>query len=180
MIRAINPPNIPLIDSRGYIMPDWYRYLVGYKKISDGMTGADVLTTGDASLIYPNSRALGVVDGELTASDAPPDFTLGLADTGPGATSVGDASHVIQIAIDAKGRVVAVDQFELDSDNVAEGATNLFFTQARARESLSGGVGIAYDQGTGAIALDAVPAPDGTYSNPTSLTIQNGIITAIS
>lgn len=38
------------------------------------------------------------------------------------------------------------------TDNVTEGATNLYFTTARARSSVSAGTGISYDNSTGVIA----------------------------
>ena len=41
----------------------------------------------------------------------------------------------------------------VDTDDVAEGSTNEYFSTARARASVSGGTGITYTQGTGVIAL---------------------------
>lgn len=41
---------------------------------------------------------------------------------------------------------------QLNSDSIAEGSTNRFFTTQRARQSLSGGAGINYDPVTGTIA----------------------------
>ena len=43
----------------------------------------------------------------------------------------------------------------LDTDDVSEGATNEYFTQARARQSLSSGTAINYNSTTGEIAVDA-------------------------
>lgn len=43
----------------------------------------------------------------------------------------------------------------LSTDDVAEGVLNDYFTQARARESLSAGNAISYNNGTGEIAVDA-------------------------
>ncbi len=42
----------------------------------------------------------------------------------------------------------------LTTDNLAEGSNNLYFTNARARGSLSGGQGITYNSSTGAISVD--------------------------
>lgn len=49
------------------------------------------------------------------------------------------------------------DSVTLYTDDVDEnaGATNVYFTQARARESLSAGNAISYNNGTGEIAVDA-------------------------
>lgn len=103
-----------------------------------------------------NERVLKVASGELTGTDTGPngDYTLGLADTAITPGDYGDASHLVKITFDAKGRATAAEEFELNSDNVTEGTTNLFFTEARARASLSDGVGIDYNGTTGVIALD--------------------------
>ena len=42
----------------------------------------------------------------------------------------------------------------LTTDNLTEGANNLYFTNARARGSLSGGQGITYNSSTGGISVD--------------------------
>lgn len=103
-----------------------------------------------------NERVLKVEAGELTGTDGGPNgnYTLGLADTAVTAGAYGDASNLVRITFDAKGRATAAEEFELNSDNVTEGSTNLFFTDARARNALSGGTGIDYDASTGSIALD--------------------------
>lgn len=42
-----------------------------------------------------------------------------------------------------------------NTDNLPEGTTNLYYTQARARSAISGGTGITYSSGTGVIANSA-------------------------
>jgi hypothetical protein len=150
----INPPNTPLIDSRGFITPEWYRYLVRAAADVDNLAGASVITVDDERVIFDNSRRLDVAAGELEATDAPPLFTLGLADTAVTAGGYGSASQTIAITVDAKGRLTDVEAFPLNTDNITEGVTNLYFTQARARSSLSSGTGISYNSGTGVIALE--------------------------
>jgi len=46
-----------------------------------------------------------------------------------------------------------VDMTAFDTDDLAEGTSNLYFTDARARSALSGGTGISYNSTTGAISL---------------------------
>jgi hypothetical protein len=46
--------------------------------------------------------------------------------------------------------------FSGNTDIVGEGSSNLYFTQARARASISAGTGIAYTSGTGEIAINLV------------------------
>ncbi len=47
------------------------------------------------------------------------------------------------------------DSITLDTDDISEGVTNEYFTQSRARQSLSAGTAISYNNGTGEIAVDA-------------------------
>tara|TARA_Y100000592_G_scaffold3595_1_gene5191 strand:+ start:5368 stop:6666 length:1299 start_codon:yes stop_codon:yes gene_type:complete len=53
-------------------------------------------------------------------------------------------------AFDNNGQLL----FDLDTDGIQEGSTNQYFTDARARTAISGGNGISYTSGTGAIAAD--------------------------
>ena len=60
---------------------------------------------------------------------------------------------------------------DADTDDVAEGSSNLYFTQARARGALSGGTGISYNNGTGAIAISLARADGiGVSGNTISFT----------
>jgi len=54
----------------------------------------------------------------------------------------------------------------VDSDGIAEGSSNLYFTNARARGAISvSGDGLAYDSGTGAISLTATTSNISEGSN---------------
>jgi len=179
---AINPPNTPMVDDRGFIRPEWYRYLVQQRKQGDNITDSDVLTLGPAQDIYPNSRELAVTANQLTRTLTDEAVTLGLADTTVVATSYGSESKTVSFTVDAKGRLTDAEEFDLNTDNVTEGSTNFFFTDTRARLAISGTVGnIAYDNTTGVIDLEEVPGVAGTYASPTSITVDDyGRITAIS
>jgi len=61
----------------------------------------------------------------------------------------------------------------LTSDVVTEGSTNLYFTTARARQSISAGTGISYNSSTGVITCTIVP---GTVSS-VGLSITGAAIT---
>ena len=41
-----------------------------------------------------------------------------------------------------------------NTDQLAEGSTNLYFTNTRARQAISGGTGISYDSNTGVVSVD--------------------------
>jgi hypothetical protein len=179
MQYAINPPNTPFIDSRGYMRPEWYRFLVQSKAQGDGVTDAGVITTGGDDTVFPNSRTLEVASGELTKTDVAPDLTLGLADAGTAGTD-GSATETIAVTRDAKGRVTSVTVYALESGHVVE-TTNLYYTDGRARAAISGTAPISYNNTTGVISLAASGVTAGTYSPVVSVTVDaTGRITAIS
>lgn len=146
--------------------------------IYDAITKASFLTLGgDPNL--GNERIFAPVAGELLGTDGGigGDYTLGLADTAIVPGDYGDASNLVSITVDQKGRITDIQTFELNSDNVTEGTTNLFFTEARARAALSGGTGIDYNSTSGVIATTGF---SGTVTPVTSITVVNGIVTAVS
>jgi hypothetical protein len=57
----------------------------------------------------------------------------------------------------------------LDTDDVSEGATNEYFTQARARGSFSAGTAINYNSTSGEIAVDASQLDTGDIAEGTNL-----------
>ena len=129
-----------------------------------------------------SERVLTPATGELVGADggAGAAYTLGLADTVVVAGSYGGADKAVSLTVDAKGRLTAASEFPLDSDNVAEGSAHLFFTDARARAAISGGSGIAYAAETGVVALEPSGVTAGTYTSPSSITVDaSGRITAI-
>jgi len=48
----------------------------------------------------------------------------------------------------------------LDTDDIEEGASNLYFTNTRARGAISAGTGISYDSGTGVVSVDSTIATE--------------------
>lgn len=200
----ISPPNEPITKEGANINPSWYRYLVQRKHIEDGVTDAGVLTFDDEAAIFPNGRRLTVGSGELTAEDTGSNYELGLADTAVTPDTYGEPTKLVVLAIDRFGRVTSASEVALESGNVTE-TTKLFFTQARARASVSGSAGISYTVGTGNFVLDQAFARglfndgshidynsgtgvisfdgtgiSGTFSPPLSITVVDGLITAIS
>lgn len=116
---------------------------------------SQVLTLAE-SPVLPEQRILTPsANVTLTDGGAGGPATLDLSDTGIVGATYGSASDTISVTVDAKGRLSAINVFQLDTDNVTEGSVNLYFTNARARSALSGGDGIDYDSGTGNIAVDA-------------------------
>lgn len=115
---AINPPNTPIVTNRGFVTPEWYRYLVQQRKQGDDITDSDVLTLGPAQEIYPNSRALTVAVGEITRTTDETDVELGLADTGVVADEYGSTTRILILGIDAKGRITGAQEVKIDVSDV--------------------------------------------------------------
>ena len=63
----------------------------------------------------------------------------------------------------------------LDTDDIGEGATNLYYTDARSRSALSASGGITYNSSTGAFGLSSIP---NTALANSSITI-NGVATPL-
>lgn len=90
----IPPPNTPLIDSRGRVTPEWYRYLVNLNRTSSdassgevvagsGLSGGGVVasgvtlsvaTGGITSAMLRPSAALSVIGRQFNTSGAPVDI----------------------------------------------------------------------------------------------------------
>lgn len=58
-----------------------------------------------------------------------------------------------------------------DTDDLSEGTTNLYFTNTRARQAVSGGTGISYDNSTGVISVDNTIATKSYADNAVSTAV---------
>jgi len=117
--------------------------------VSDATT--DDLVEGTTNLYFTDERAQDAF-GILVANG-----------TYTGATvTYNDGNNYFDITV--------TDQFlSHDTDDLTEGTTNLYFTQQRARDSVSGGNGITYDSGTGSFSIDdSVVATDTDVSDAVS------------
>jgi len=75
------------------------------------------------------------------------------------------------IVLDEFGHILGVGAITLDTDDIVEGSSNLYYTDARARAALSAGTGISYNSTSGVITNSA---PDQTVV----LTAGTGISTS--
>jgi len=115
-----------------------------------GLSGGT--TSGDATINIDNTVVATLTDTQTLTNKT---LTSPVLNTGiSGSALIDDDSMGTATAttISSSESIKAyVDAVE--TDDVAEGSTNQYFTTARARASVSGGAGITYTEGTGVIAL---------------------------
>jgi hypothetical protein len=114
---------------------------------------SDEISEGSSNLYYTDSRSRSAISLESVAG---PDANLMQYNSSTGEMKVllsdvtGEFTAGAGLSYDGVGEY----SLDADTDDVAEGTSNLYFTDARARGALSGGTGISYTSGTGAIAID--------------------------
>jgi hypothetical protein len=163
---AINPPNAAIVSSDGRPTAEFYRFLAQIQRalgndLIDDIIQSSILTYAPSSVLA-NERVLSGGVG-LTLDIGGVGATMDLDDTAVVPDTYGAADKVVVFTVDAQGRLISASELALNSDNVAEGLANLFFTNTRARSALSGGVGINYNSTTGLIATSVVTS-SGTYT----------------
>jgi len=115
-------------------------------------TGTDDLAEGTTNQYFTTARARNSVSAS-TASGVSYNSTTGTISLG----SIPNSS-LTNSSITINGTAVALGGTRtLDTDAVSEGATNQYFTNARARGAISAGTGITYNSTTGVIATSAIP-----------------------
>lgn len=122
--------------------------------VADSTT--DDLVEGVTNLYFTDQRAIDAVGGSAVSTNTP--NTVVKRD-GNGDFAAGT------ITADLIGNVTGTvsDISNHDTDDLAEGVTNLYFTESRARNSLSAGNGITYTSATGEIEVDTTVIADRNY-----------------
>ena len=112
-----------------------------------GKDNTDEITEGSTNLYFTTSRARNSLSA---GSGVSYNSTTGVisADTSTMATK-----SYVDSAVAGKD----------NTDEITEGSTNLYFTNARARSALSAGTGISYNSTTGAISADTTTVATKTY-----------------
>ena len=136
----------------------------------------DEITEGSTNLYFTNARARGAVS--FTAGSGAYNSTTGVftiptntshltngaafitlsslsAGTGVSYNSTTGAISADTSVMATKAYVDAAILTKDNTDEITEGSTNLYFTNARARSALSGSTGITYTSADGSIAIDS-------------------------
>lgn len=122
--------------------------------VADSTT--DDLTEGVTNLYFTDQRAIDAVGGSAVSTNTPNtvvkrdgngDFAAGVIT----ADLVGDVTGTVS------------DISNHNTDALAEGVTNVYYTDSRARAALSAGNGITYTSSTGEIEVDTTVIADRNY-----------------
>lgn len=120
--------------------------------------------TGGGTIDGSRTFTVGAGTGITVNSDS-----IEITNTGVTANTYGSSLRVPSFSVNAQGQLTSASDFVLDTDNITEGSTNLFFTSARARNSLSGGTGINYVSASGVINLANTSVTSGSYGSATQV-----------
>lgn len=158
-----NPETIKAFENLSFNSEDLAEVITGIQSAA-----VIVLSLSD---LFENERVAST-DGEVQLTDGGPggNLTFGLSDTGVTPGVYGGPAQTVQFSVNAKGRVTLAQAHALVTTNVTEG-TNLYFTDARARAALSSGTGMAYNSGTGVIAVGATLAAYAGGDTPSAFTL---------
>jgi len=122
---------------------------VDYAKTAGKWSSSRTITLGGD--LSGNVSIRGDADVTLTATIAANSVALGTDTTGNYMVNVSAGTGISVSHTQGEGSTATVS-LNATTDNVSEGATNLYFTNARARAALSASTGISYNSTTGAIS----------------------------
>tara|TARA_Y100001973_G_scaffold30122_1_gene45561 strand:+ start:1723 stop:3426 length:1704 start_codon:yes stop_codon:yes gene_type:complete len=113
---------------------------------------SDLVSEGSSNLYFTQARSRSALS---VASVSSPEVQLLTYNSGTGAFSV-PLSSVFSEFSAGTGLSYADGEYSLsaNTDQVSEGSSNLYYTDARARAAMVAGTGISYTSGTGTIAVN--------------------------
>ena len=115
---------------------------------------SDDIEEGSSNLYFTNGRARNAISAgtgiTYNAADGIINVSVNTYDAyGAASTAEGNAASYTDSAINA-----------LDTDDIEEGASNLYYTDTRARGSVNAGNGLSYNSGTGEFSIDTTVTAD--------------------
>ena len=122
----------------------------------------DDLAEGTGNLYFTTQRARNSVSGGTGVTY---NSTTGVISVGQEVETTSDVTFNT-VTADVVGQVSDISNH--DTDDLAEGTGNLYFTTQRARNSVSGGTGVSYSAGTG---IFSIGQPVGTTDDVTFNTV---------
>ena len=160
--------NLRLLDSSNVSLAQ-----IDPAQSSGAIATARAAGTLDGMIFYDGNNIKGIAQGSLVTLSAVDPFSLTNASSGVETSTrknlmkkTGNLHVSRNLAVGtglgiAEASDVVTVSFTGDTDVVTEGSSNLYYTDARARASLSASGGVTYNSGTGAISWN------GTTSNVT-------------
>jgi len=115
-----------------------------------GLSSAAIVTTARTALVVTGDLSYDALTGILSYTGISVDQ---VQDAAASLLTSGVHDHITAVYDDANNRVNLSMIFP-NSDEIVEGTTNLFYTDARARSALQSGDGIYYDVVSGAINVN--------------------------
>jgi len=147
--------------------------------LSITLTGVEDGTfTGDfVGDVYSTDGTSKVLESGTDGTDATFIGNILATDGVTAILTVGDGDSVTATFVgDVTGTVSDISNH--DTDDLAEGSTNLYYTDTRARAALSGSTGITYNSTTGAISIDSTVATLTGTQTLTNKTLTNPTVNA--
>src|SRR5210317_1971311 len=122
----------------------------------------DNVSEGSTNTYFTNARARGSVS--VTGGGLSYDSGTGVIQIGsiPNASLTNSSLTVNSNSVSLGGSVT------LDTDDIGEGSTNLYFTNARAQGAISGGTGVTVSSGEISIGQDVATSSTPTFGNITT------------
>ena len=159
----------------------WQQVAIG----ADAAANTDELTEGSTNLYFTDERAQDAIGNALTGGtqtnitvtydDASNTFSF-VAENGVADSDTDDLTEGATNLYYTDARVDSYVSGSMDTDDLSEGATNLYFTNARARGAVSSGDDyIAYNSGTGVFTLDTANAATVAYVDQEVSDVNNTI-----
>lgn len=142
----------------------------GNSVVTDADT-TDILSEGTSNLYFTDERAKDAVTSGVD-TDQISEGTSNLYFTDQRVQDVLTSASQTNISItEVEGALVITAENGVDdstTDDLDEGTTNLYFTESRARSSISGGTGITYTSADGIINVDTDEIATVAYVNATA------------